>query len=522
MWFAIALAVSWYGAVFAQESTKDVSSAPAAVKGEMPDPTGEVYGVVGVANSPRGAGLGAMNTTSGPDLVLDGSANGGQTDALISQSGVDRPSPNPEAWVFENTGGGGMTLEVDGVEVVTVLTDQDTLAGLGCMTWQVAKWNGSQWVCEWDWDSLWGLSCAAGEVAEWDGTSWMCGSDDQGVVLASSIVVSPVGDWLQNGTALLDAIAALPPGVSAVHVEPGVYDLGSSALVLPGYVTVSGVSGRTTITSSVCDYPTDDLPTTATIVLGSLGQLSDLQVRNGCADPAGVAVAVLSPDVNPQIDNVRMEAWADAGTCYGLFSIGDITVDRGIGFSNCPGGTDYGFFFEPNVTTGGVVLTNSAAIATYGGAALHVADPGARLHTVEVAAAATGAGLEIAGDGIWVEGVTAEGGSGGPAISVTSGNDIAIFDTIAVGMIVVDGSGSDVVFNGCGADPVYGGAPDLDVTGDGYAKVMSSAFNNVTVGPGTVRIGASQVLSVTELPGGFAKCAGVWDSGFNFHASSCP
>jgi len=96
--------------------------------------------------SPDGAGLGAANTGGGPDLVLDGSADG-VADAAFSQSGVNRPSPSPQTFAFDNTGGGGMTLEIDGVEVVTTATDTDTLAGLSCTGGEVAKWNGASWVC---------------------------------------------------------------------------------------------------------------------------------------------------------------------------------------------------------------------------------------------------------------------------------------------------------------------------------------------------------------------------------------
>jgi hypothetical protein len=59
--------------VDAPGNLKSVPSAVAAIKGTVPDPTGETYGVVGISNSPDGAGVGAANTAGGPDLVLDGS-----------------------------------------------------------------------------------------------------------------------------------------------------------------------------------------------------------------------------------------------------------------------------------------------------------------------------------------------------------------------------------------------------------------------------------------------------------------
>ena len=92
---------------------KDVGTARAAIRGEAPDPTGETYGVVGTSSSPDGAGLGAVNTAGGADLVLDGFADG-ETDTAISQWGIDRASPGVETFSIANTGGGVMNLWVQG------------------------------------------------------------------------------------------------------------------------------------------------------------------------------------------------------------------------------------------------------------------------------------------------------------------------------------------------------------------------------------------------------------------------
>jgi len=170
-----------------ETKTKDVSTAMAAIRGEMPDATGETYGVVGISNSLEGGGLGAVNTAGGPDLVLDGAA-AGVPDLGISEWGVDRISPDSEIFAFSNSGGGALdlwvqgdvragTLFAGGDEVVTILTDRDTLGSLACANWQVAKWDGANWVCMDDWSILSGLSCAAGEIAKWDGANWVCAPD---------------------------------------------------------------------------------------------------------------------------------------------------------------------------------------------------------------------------------------------------------------------------------------------------------------------------------------------------------
>jgi hypothetical protein len=71
------------------QTGKALSSASAAIRGENPETDVEAYGVVGSSASVWGAGVGAMNTEGGPDLVLDGSMDG-MPDTRLSEWGIDR------------------------------------------------------------------------------------------------------------------------------------------------------------------------------------------------------------------------------------------------------------------------------------------------------------------------------------------------------------------------------------------------------------------------------------------------
>jgi hypothetical protein len=104
---------------------RDVPSAVTAIRGEHPDPAGETYGSVGVSASPGGAGVGAANLAGGADLVLDGSIDGA-ADAVLYEHGLDRPSAAPQSFAFSNSGGGSMTLAVDG----TIVGDGSGLTGV--------------------------------------------------------------------------------------------------------------------------------------------------------------------------------------------------------------------------------------------------------------------------------------------------------------------------------------------------------------------------------------------------------
>jgi len=151
----------------------------AAIRGTQSDASGDTLGVIGTVDSPEGAGVAAANTAGGVDLLLDGSSDA-ETDTLVTQASIDRSSVDPETFAIENSGGGGMTVLIDGVPAVTTATDSDTLAGLSCANNQIAQWNGTTWVCATNQggDTLASLNCTDGQVVHWNGAAWVCGQPD--------------------------------------------------------------------------------------------------------------------------------------------------------------------------------------------------------------------------------------------------------------------------------------------------------------------------------------------------------
>ena len=102
----------------------------AAIRGQNTDVSGDANGVVGISSSPDGAGVVAAGAGVGVDLVLDGSTSV-QTDTLLSQSGIDRPSAAPETFTIENSGGGGLALNVAGaVTADSFVGDGSALTGV--------------------------------------------------------------------------------------------------------------------------------------------------------------------------------------------------------------------------------------------------------------------------------------------------------------------------------------------------------------------------------------------------------
>ena len=150
------------------------------------------------------------------------------------------------------------------------------------------------------------LGCAEGELARWSGTDWVCEAD-AGVTFARTAVVGPVGDPIANGTALLSALAGMPTLTDPqdawrLRVEPGRYDLGSQSLVMRPFIDIAG-SGRTAtaIVSGVCGSTAVWPPAGAVSASADMTELRALTVESSCASPVGtakgVAVSVEGNDV---------------------------------------------------------------------------------------------------------------------------------------------------------------------------------------------------------------------------------
>ena len=88
-----------------------------------------------------------------------------------------------------------------------VVATEDVLSRLTCEQDQVVKWNGTEWACAADvigvvsppdpppdvpLDVLAALNCEAGQIARWDGTDWACADDGTGVSPFFTSFPSPV------------------------------------------------------------------------------------------------------------------------------------------------------------------------------------------------------------------------------------------------------------------------------------------------------------------------------------------
>ena len=98
----------------------------------------------------------------------------------------------------------GQIAKNDGSQWVCAEDDNDdTLGALACAEGEIAKFVGGAWICAADddtpdTDTLAELACAAGEIAKFDGTVWACAADDD----------TPNTDTLADLDCTTDQIAA--------------------------------------------------------------------------------------------------------------------------------------------------------------------------------------------------------------------------------------------------------------------------------------------------------------------------
>ena len=301
---------------------KSVTSAGAAIEATPSGTSGEMYGVVGVTGSPGAAGLGAANTGGGPDLVLDGVSDG-EADARFSQSGVDRPSLSPQVYDIENSLGGGMTLRVDGDDVVTTLTDQDTPprdAGnqldLVGNTLDVLEGPGSGL----DGDTLDGLHAAAfaNVVHDHHGQTWS-GTGSWGLRAESSD-----GHGLYGRTTASNGLVYGVFGQSASDGGRGVY---AEATAPSG--TTYGVYGRAESTGGIGVFGWADALTGPTFgVIGKSSSVAGHGVWGEATSTTGYNEGVRGQSASSEGRGVYGLASAPTGTTFGVLGTSNSTAGR--------------------------------------------------------------------------------------------------------------------------------------------------------------------------------------------------
>lgn len=227
--------------------------------------------------------------------------------------------------------------------MVTTLTDRDTIGDLTCSIWQVAKWDGTNWVCHHDWDTLFNLSCATGEVAKWNGSTWVCAPDDdtittysagaglqlvgtefriKGSGYANVVVVAASGGDFISIQAAIDSIGdASASNPYLVWVGPGLY---SESVSMKPFIHLQGAGRQATVIAS--DLGSSTFPgTEATLVLSTATSIRDLAIENDGIDIHNVALLVKPGATDASVESVDILSSGLATNRYGIVSSDDLT-----------------------------------------------------------------------------------------------------------------------------------------------------------------------------------------------------
>ncbi|MGE0640393.1 MAG: hypothetical protein AB7P46_08950 [Thermoanaerobaculia bacterium] len=223
---------------------RNEGTAGAAIDAEADADTGNADGILARANAPGGAALRAAHreSTGGADIVLDGSQQF-VTDTILTESGLSRSSANPETFSFSNLGGGALTLDIDGVEVITTATDQDTLADLVCAEGEIAKLSSGSWVCSTD-----------------TGTTYSAGNQLQ--------LSDTTFDVLEGSGSGLDADSI--DGLDSAQLAPAVHTH-DGADIVPGTLGTAALANGAVTGLKILDHSIslDDLPGDSTCPPGT-------------------------------------------------------------------------------------------------------------------------------------------------------------------------------------------------------------------------------------------------------------
>jgi hypothetical protein len=366
--------------------------------------------------------------------------------------------------------------------------------------------------------------------------------DQYAAKLVRTVVVSPVGTPAQNGTALLAALNALTDASCSnpylLRLEPGIYDVGASPLVMKECVGIEGGGELLTEIRGAGAATTNS----GTIVGADNTEVRRLTVRNTGGNVA--AVAIFANDASLKLTHVTALAAGGSGQNYAIYykstDVADLSgvtaeadgngaaVARGVynqasspfmtdvRASAINAGTNTGVYNDSSTP----VMTNVDAIAGQGATCYGIYNTGTALPVI----------------------------SGGSIFAACSSTNYGLYNTSG-GSVLASHATISVLGGSTGYGVFHDNAPSAGLNGL-RVSVFSGAqsygiYNQGTVGSYIVdvgnsiitavtatvrnddefvtRIGASQLAGGAVQGGGTVKCAGVYDEIFDFHAGpACP
>jgi hypothetical protein len=337
-----------------------------------------------------------------------------------------------------------------------------------------------------------------------------------------TVHVHPVpGDGPASGTRLINALAGITDASATkryvVKVEPGIYDVGATMLVMKPYVDIEGSGQEATVIQGV--GTTDTTATIAVVKGASSSELRDLQVRStgSASEPYSIGIVVIDA-VDASIRDVTVYTSGGSGN-WGIRNSGSPSHIAGVTV-NAQAGSAFGYgignkfpLATPIIERTVINVTGGSTGFLYGISGVYCAPKEIRDVKVNVTGGLVANGFYVDNSTATVTGTRRITNS---TITATdaSGESHGVF--VQYGSIELDIEQSQIRAIGSSSTGIMADGSQVRV------KSSEVAGATTTVEAWTAEVGAS-LLDGGELIGiSSGTCAGVYDEAFTFYASTCP
>lgn len=190
-----------------------------------------------------------------------------------------------------------------------------------------------------------------------------------GTIYRRTVIVSPIGTAVENGTALSNTLASITDASAInpylLHIEPGVYDLITGTLPMKEYVDIEG-SGEdvTTITAAGTVSTEDALWPKSTLLGADNAELRFLTIRNTGGNEN--AVAIYNRETSPRLTHVTVLASGGFSQTLGVFNNGGAARMSDMTINVTHGGLGVFIFRGASSMLTNVAITASGAGCAFG------------------------------------------------------------------------------------------------------------------------------------------------------------
>jgi hypothetical protein len=339
---------------------------------------------------------------------------------------------------------------------------------------------------------------------------------------AQVVTVSPVpGNATASGTNLLNALAGITDATAAkpyvVRLDPGTYDVGSTALAMKPYVDIEGSGQQSTI---IRGWGNNSGFLTAVVLGANSAELRNLEVLSvGRGYP--YSIAVLLNQVNTSVRDVTLISSGATGTSsWGLRNLGANSTVQNVTINVIGGTYGYGISNTGAASSAPVirraVISVSGATSGYGIYSDENASP--RIRDAEITVnAANGYGIQY-NYGSFLSGASLEVSNARINVTASTGEatgiDLVANDTVTVSHTNITATSTQGYGSGLRANTYYFSGVFLA----DHCDVMGSTYS-VSAPTQIVRAGASKLDGPASI--GTPTCAASFNGSYTPLSASC-